>query len=296
MSVIIPVYNGRAFVADALHSVFAQTHREIECIVVDDGSTDGTADVVAAAGTPAICIRQDNQGVSAARNAGAARASGDLIAFLDADDVWQSDKVSAQIEALQHDRYPMVMCGATVVDADLRPIGARTMSLPATQPLLGMVLFGTGSVVSCSSTALVTREAFSDVGGFDTSLSMSADWDFLARFLLAYGGVAYVKRPLIAYRCHDGNMSHAIAQMEFDMLRCYRKLFGRADVPAEVASRRRAAYGSMRRMLAGSYWQAGQRQAALRNALLSLAWQPAGAIGLLRRAACLHGERSPEVR
>src|SRR3982751_226289 len=104
VSVIVPVHNGRAFIADALRGVFDQTHRPIECIVIDDGSTDGTAEVVAASAPRAVCIRQANAGVSAARNAGAIAASGDLLAFLDADDVWLPEKLTAQIQELERSR------------------------------------------------------------------------------------------------------------------------------------------------------------------------------------------------
>lgn len=285
VSVVIPVYNGRRFVADAIASVSEQTHPAVECIVVDDGSTDGTAAVVAATGASVICIRQANQGVSAARNAGAARARGELLAFLDADDLWLPDKLAAQVAELDRGRYPMVTCAAEVVDAKLHPTGSSTMSLPASQPLLGMVLFGTASTVSCSSTALLTRAAFDRLGGFDPELGMSADWDFLARFLLAYGGVSYVSQPLIKYRLHDSNMSRGLERMESDMVRAYRKLFARADLPAAVAAKRREAYASMRLMLAGSYWQAGQRAAALRNAALGAAWRPCGLAARLSRRA-----------
>ncbi|MDX6683015.1 MAG: hypothetical protein QOG94_3054 [Solirubrobacteraceae bacterium] len=284
VSVIVPVHNGRAFIGDALRSVFGQAHRPIECIVVDDGSTDGTAEVVAAIAPDAICIRQARGGVSAARNAGAAAAAGDLLAFLDADDVWLPEKLTLQVRELARSPYPMVMCGAQIVDADLRPRGELRMALPAAQPLLGMVVFGTGVRVSCSSTALMTRAAFGGLDGFDANLSTSADWDLLARFLLAFGGVAYVDRPLIKYRMHAGGMSRSIAAMEHDMRRAYDELFARAELPPALRTHRREAYASMRLMLAGSYWQVGARTAALRNAGVALAWRPRVARRLLRGA------------
>lgn len=284
VSVIIPVHNGRAFIADALRSVFDQTYPAIECIVVDDGSTDGTAEVVAASVARAICVRQPRRGVSAARNAGAEAASGELLAFLDADDVWMPQKLSAQAEKLSQGAYPMAMCATEVVDQALHPVGSLTMSLPAAQPLLGMVVFGAGTLVSCGSTALIERAAFDRLAGFDTNLSTSADWDFLARYLLIFGNVTFVDRPLSRYRRHDANMSRRIDVTERDMRYAYRELFGRPELPAAIQRRRREAHASMRLMLAGSYWEAGERDAALRNAAAALAWKPSATIGLLRRA------------
>jgi len=154
-----------------------------------------------------------------------------------------------------------------------------------------MVLFGSGVRVSCSSTALITRTAFDRLQGFDTNLSTSADWDLLARFLVAFHGVAYVDRPLIKYRVHAGGMSRSISVMERDMRYAYRQLFGRADLPPALGRRRREAHASMRLMLAGSYRQAGQRAAALRNAGAALAWWPRVAWRLAQRAlTVLHSE------
>ena len=104
ISVIIPVYNSDRFVAQAIHSILAQTLPPTEIIVVDDGSTDDTAAVVAglipAAAVPIRYVYQDNQGPAAARNRGIALATGDLVAFLDADDLWLPDKLRLQVAHL----------------------------------------------------------------------------------------------------------------------------------------------------------------------------------------------------
>jgi len=104
ISVVIPVYNGEAFISDAIQSVLKQTVRPYEVIVVNDGSVDGTAEKLALFGTRITVISIPNGGVSNARNVGIQASSGELIAFLDADDIWYEDKLERQLEVFE--RYP----------------------------------------------------------------------------------------------------------------------------------------------------------------------------------------------
>src|SRR5687767_5658816 len=101
VSVIVPAYNAAAFVAEAIDSALAQSHPELEVIVVDDSSTDDTPAVLQSYGNRITVHRQDNRGVSAARNTGAQLATGEWIAFLDADDVWRPDKITQQLRIAQ---------------------------------------------------------------------------------------------------------------------------------------------------------------------------------------------------
>lgn len=108
VSVIIPTYNRRTLVRKAIVGALGQTHRDLEVIVVDDGSTDGTAEALAEFGGRITVIRQDNAGPSAARNHGVLRSSGEIIAFLDSDDDWLPTKVEKQVAALT--RWPEAAC------------------------------------------------------------------------------------------------------------------------------------------------------------------------------------------
>ncbi len=249
VSVVIPAHNAARWIGDAIAGVLAQTHAAAECIVVDDGSADGTS-VIAASFHGVRVIAQANAGVAAARNAGAAAATGDLLAFLDADDAW----VPRRLEAMLGAQGDVVLSAAAVCDADLRPLGPiRRLSRPLDVPRL---LLGNPELVSCSSNLLIARRAFAQLGGFDERLSTSADWDLLAR-LLARGPLAYVDEPLTLYRLHRDNMSVDVALMEHDMLLAYAALFARSP---QLAPLRRRAYANLLRVIAGSYFAARPRQ------------------------------------
>jgi glycosyltransferase involved in cell wall biosynthesis len=274
VSAVIPVFDGEAFVADAIASVLAQTHPVAECIVVDDGSTDATAEVVRRFGGAVRLIQQPNAGVAAARNRGAEAATGRFVAFLDADDAWAPAKLERQLAAAA--RLPatgLVLCDLELFDEDTGATLGRAAMHPGPGTLLDMVLFEGAQTVSCSSTALLERALFERMGGFDVALSMSADWDFLARALLE-GPVASVPEPLVRYRVHGANMSRNVTLLERDMTRAYAKLFARGDLPADVRRSRRRAEANLHRMLAGSYFARRAPAGFVRNTARSLVRDP----------------------
>lgn len=272
VTAVIPVYNGERYVIDAITSVLGQTVRPIECIVVDDGSTDSTAALVAGFGDQVTYLRQPNSGVSVARNHGASHASGELIAFLDHDDLWLPDKLERQLA--EHDRIGrgMVLCGVQVIDQHGVVQSERSMRL-GPEFLRGVLTFDGTDVISCSSTGLIDRETFDKLGGFDPALGMSADLDLLIRALL-HSDLGYVDEPLVRYRWHDTNMSHNVAALEHDMRRVFGKVFADPSLPAELRGERRLADGRLYRMLAGSYLATGDRKDALRLGLEALRSDP----------------------
>jgi len=274
VAAVIPVYNGAAFVADAIESVLAQTHPVAECIVVDDGSTDATAEVVARFGPPVRLIRQANSGVSAARNRGVAATGTRYVAFLDADDAWAPEKLERQLAAAADlDRPGLVMCDLEQFGEGGADLG-RVAMRPGPGTLRDMVLFEGVETVSCSSTALLERALFDALGGFDPRLSQSADWDFLARACLA-GPVVAVPEPLVRYRVHGANMSRNVGLLERDMTYAFAKLFARDDLPEDVRACRRRAEANLHRMLAGSYFRRRAPAGFVRNTARSLARDPA---------------------
>jgi glycosyltransferase involved in cell wall biosynthesis len=281
VSAVIPVHNGAAYVAEAIRSVLSQTRPPIECLVIDDGSTDATAEVVRGFGDEVAYVRHEREGVSAARNRGAGLARGRLIGFLDHDDEWLPDKLQRQVQALQCQAAVLALCAVDVVDENGRTL--RIQRLRAREDLLtGMLMFDGTETVSCSSGGLIRREELLRIGGFDPTLSVSADWDLLFRVLLG-GSVAYVDEPLVRYRIHETNMSRDIAAMETDMTCAFAKAFSDPRLPAAIRQRDRRAYGALYRMLAGSYAKTRQLRPAIRALATALRHDPGVALELTQR-------------
>lgn len=164
VSVIIPVYNGEHFVADAIQSVLTQTYKPVEIIVVDDGSTDGSATVIKQ--FPAVqYIFQPNGGISAARNRGIAYAQGNLFAFLDADDVWVDEKLALQTAVLAKNRNLDIVFGHV---QQFRGQYLSSQTPTAVKLMPGQI----------PSTMLIKRDAFFRVGLFETNWRMGefASW------------------------------------------------------------------------------------------------------------------------
>ncbi len=264
---VIPAYNAERFIADAVQSVLDQTYPRVECVVIDDGSTDGTAAMVEGFGESVSYERQPNQGVSAARNRGAELAAGELLAFLDADDVWLPDRVRIMVALLDTRARTAALCATTVVDSDLNQIGSLRVD---PTPSVESMLLQDGGLVSSSSNLLISRKRFEAVGGFDLDLSVSADWELLLR-LVGGGGVVHTDEALVLYRRHQGNMSRDIAGMARDMTHAYESAFRRLVLPRAF---RRRAYARLHWMLAGSYRDVGERASAVSHLLRATTSDP----------------------
>ncbi|MFP4474190.1 MAG: glycosyltransferase family 2 protein [Desulfatibacillaceae bacterium] len=176
-SAIIPVYNREWCIARAVESVLAQTHPDFECVVVDDGSTDATADVLA--GFEGITVvSQPNRGVSSARNAGARAASGRYLAFLDSDDWWLPEKLAAQARYFEANPDSLIcQCQETWYRNGKRRNPKRRHEKPA-----GDIFERSLELCLVSPSAVAMhRDLFHAVGGFDESLPACEDYDLWLR-------------------------------------------------------------------------------------------------------------------
>src|SRR3954447_1295253 len=186
VSVVIPVFDGEAYLAAAIESALAQTYEPVEVIVVDDGSTDGSAAV--AARYDVRMLRQPNRGVSAAYNAGVEAARGELIAFLDADDLWPADRLAIQVRhLLARPELGFVMAHAIqfmepgaehpdwLTEDWLAGVGATAAAGP------GSPRGDVTAPSTCSGTVLARTAVFRQVGRFDENLDMGEDLDWLMR-------------------------------------------------------------------------------------------------------------------
>jgi glycosyltransferase involved in cell wall biosynthesis len=220
VSVVIPAFNAARFLSEGIESVLAQDHPVVETIVVDDGSTDATAEV--AARYPVVCLRQVNGGQAAARNAGVAAARGTLVSFLDADDLWQPGKLSAEVAHLRsHPElgYVLVRMQRTLLPGAPWPPGTPRGWFDEPQP-------GT-----LPSAGLFRRTVLDRVGPFDPRFRHGSDTDWQAR--AADLGVRWELLPdvLVSYRIHGANDSYDNGGMRAEMFELLRASLSRKREP-----------------------------------------------------------------
>lgn len=207
ISVVIPSYNAARFVNQAIDSVMQQTYSPIEIILVDDGSTDDTAQRLAALGNRIRYVHQVNGGLSKARNRGIREARGELVAFLDADDKWLPEKLQKQWEMLRADPdlkfvhtdvFDLIETTGEVVHEDRN--GRRFTGDCYLEFFRGNVII--------PSTVLVTRSCLEQIGHFDEAIrgASTQDMDLCLR-VARHHRFAYVDEPLVLYRMHPDNAS-----------------------------------------------------------------------------------------
>lgn len=204
ISVVIPLYNKATSISSTLECVLNQNFTDWEVVVVDDGSTDDSANIVSSMGDSRIrLIRQPNAGVSAARNRGAIEAEGEFIAFLDADDEWDNDYLATQYELTQ--KYPD--CDVFAMNYEFRDInGIKTSTIINKLPFNDVdgVLSNYFEVASCShpplwtSAVMVRKSAFQNIEGFPVGIKSGEDLLTWARLACRYK-IAYCKTPLAVF-------------------------------------------------------------------------------------------------
>ncbi len=227
VSVVIPMYQSEAWILDTLASVAAQTYPQVEVIVVDDGSTDRGADVVAeyaaSADTPVRLIRSENQGVASARNRGIAESTGSLVALLDADDRWLPRKLELQVARMAQSTAPMCLCGYELVeDRTGRRVGVVSVKDGPSALRGWLALEGNGLLLP--STALIRRTVLDDMRGFDPEFSVSADLEFALR-MEEVGPLDAVPETLVRYRVHSAQMHRQLSEFSADVSRLYDQVF-----------------------------------------------------------------------
>ena len=212
VSVIVPAYNSAATIASTLDSVLGQTFLAMEVIVVDDGSTDGTAAIARGMGDDRLrVLSQNNAGQAAARNYGMAAARGQYFAFIDTDDWWTPAKLAAQVAALDaHPEAGMAYSWTVLVDDDRQPIGGR-VEAPFSGRVHGLLLVT--DFISSGSNALVRRDAIAQVGPFEPDLVPSEDWAMWLRIAAEFETVC-VPKPHVLYRQRPSSSSDNIWRQE----------------------------------------------------------------------------------
>jgi glycosyltransferase involved in cell wall biosynthesis len=217
VSVIIPVFNGADRLAQAVASVRPQLRPGDEIIIVDDGSTDDTAGVIASFGAAVVSFRQENAGPAAARNRGLREAVGNVIAFLDHDDLWPPRRQTAMLDALHADETADIVVGKvqTVVDSGAAQLSADDPRCARIyQPWL-------------LQTLLIRRAVFDRIGGFDERLRRAEDADWMMRARDA--GIRFLKIDELAtiYRLHSTNTTRNVAASRDSLLQAFKAALDR---------------------------------------------------------------------
>jgi glycosyltransferase involved in cell wall biosynthesis len=274
ISVVIPTYNRSAMVVEAVKSALAQTYRHVEIIVVDDGSTDDTPEVLRQFGDRIEVVRQANQGVSGARNTAMRQTTGEFVAFLDADDFWHPQKLELQHAALVN--HPDISVLGTAVFKWPGPIPENPDQANSANinrvPLEDLVVknrFTTSSV-------MVRQSALMQWGSspFDTDFKGAEDYDLWIR-IAATKAVGNLSLPLTGFRRHLMGLGNAPQSMEAGARQILRKL-DRNDVWVKAGGQsvRRRAYAYFHYSCALMHRSAGNNLAALGHLIGSLARYP----------------------
>lgn len=232
VSVVIPTYNRREWLLEAIDSALAQTYSNLEVIVIDDGSTDGTGEALTRYGERIGYLWQENQGESAARNRGIEMARGAYIALLDSDDVWETHKLQRQVAVLEAEpEVGLAFCLATMIDQNGEALPGL-MGTVSAQPELTFANLCLGNfVIAGGSTAVVRRDILKKIGGFDIQIQYGEDWDLWLRMILETKFVC-IPEPLAKIRLHKGgqwrfpNAEKITAALE-DHLYLLKRAFGR---------------------------------------------------------------------
>ncbi len=282
VSIIIPAYNAEAYIMETVSSVIEQTYNRWELFIVDDGSTDGTYQICrkfSEKDDRITVVRQENSGVSEARNHGFRLSSGSLVAFLDSDDVWLPDNLMKKIAVIESGDYGLVHSDAGFINAESQ----RTEGGMAGKEgyLLEDYLLWKGSCIPGPSSAIIKREVLSETGLFDPKLSTSADQDLFIRICANYR-IGRLPEITWYYRIHDMNMHKGIGRMERDVLRVFRKAEESGLMKSSI---RRKSWGITYRILGASWAGDGKNKwRGLRLILKSLFIYPEGITGLIKKS------------
>ena len=284
VSVVMPAFNVDWCVRRAVDSVLAQSFREWELVVVNDGSTDGTRGVLSSYGQAIRVIEQENRGMSAARNAGIRAARGSLVAFLDADDCWLPEKLARQVELLRS-RPEIGFCSTS---ARIENPGGELLNLwqfrhKSTDVL--QTLFAENAAIAGGCSAVVVRKELLDrVGLFDERLRGFEDPDLWIR-LAAVAGYACIDEALVVVMRRENSVSRNLHEMRKAALNSMSK--NRPLLPAHLRGK------FWRKCLAGVYtdyakgaYRAGRVDAAIADTLRAFLLSPVGrgrlCLGLLK--------------
>jgi glycosyltransferase involved in cell wall biosynthesis len=226
-SVIIPAYNAALYIRQAIESVLAQTYRDYEIIVVDDGSTDDTPRIAQQFGSAIRYIRQDNMGLSAARNTGIKNSQAAVIALLDADDLWEPEFLEVMLSFLnKHPQAAGAYCGFQYINSRGEIVGQPSIKVVPPEEFYENQVFIGNWLAPCA--VIFHKHLAEQVGLFDESLRAVEDADLWIRLSALRPFVGFPK-ALVRYRRHDSNMTKDPQRMVTAEYQVTQKIFGPAE-------------------------------------------------------------------
>jgi len=263
VSILIPAYNRGYCLKDALDSVAAQTYQDFEVIVVDDGSSDETSQVVKSHPLDIQYIYQKNKGVAAARNAGMAKMTGEYLAFLDSDDMWLPKKLEIQLDFLN--RHPEV----DVLGTRCEVVGSSGESLGKYKPTGFFTADFEGLLKAnflITSTVMMRTRILKDVGYFSEEIRSGEDYEFFLRVTLK-GRAGYIEDALTKYRISKDGETRDMLPFYQNGVRYYKKLYPllSEDQMRLIREKQKECYW----MLSQGYRQRGNFWGYLKNYFLS---------------------------
>ncbi len=209
VSVVIPMYNAQDWIEGLLESIQKQTYNKIEIILVDDGSTDMSLELVTKFSNhnPGISLKvisRSNSGVSDSRNEGVRQATGELVAFVDSDDIWMAEKIERQVDTILSSNASAVACSYVIFrDSDQKLLDVINPKWSAKSVENWLLFRSYGGLLS--STLMISKDTFYQAGPFRSNLSLSADIEFAWR-LLRITSVEILSDPLVGYRLRPNQM------------------------------------------------------------------------------------------
>jgi glycosyltransferase involved in cell wall biosynthesis len=262
IGILLCLYNGERHLAAALDSVFEQSCSDFELIAVDDGSTDGSAQLVESYRDPRVClIRQERTGAAGALNIALRAARSEYVALLDQDDIWRKDKLAAHLET--HRRHPeidMTFSWFRVINDAGRENGLHSNRYRGTVDFRGLLA---NFVIGASSNVVIRRQAIEQAGGVDISLPRFYDFDLCLRVaLLAPRNVLAIGQDLMLYRRHDVQITRDLTALEGEWEQTLRKF--EALVPNEFRQLAGEARSNMDRYFAFLAYEARSYGRALK--------------------------------
>lgn len=232
VSVVIPSYNCARYIGQAVESVLSQTFSDWEIIVVDDGSKDHTREVLQVYGHQVRYVRQQNQGVSVARNHGISLARGEFVAFLDADDYFLPDKLARQLTVFEHRPHlGMVHSGWRRVNSQGEPLQDVTPWVNIPQLDLEMWLRWKPVLPSAM---MFRREWLEKAGGFDPRFPPAEDTDLALRLALMGCEAEWLRQITVCYRQHENSAMHKGLPQARSLSAVMDAFFARTDLPAKI--------------------------------------------------------------